>query len=49
MAMDYKKLFEKYKILLNEVQLSYGSAQEGIMRIESFNIASELMKSIEGP
>ncbi len=27
--------------------LSYGSAQESIMRIESFNIANELMKSIE--
>ena len=29
--------------------LSYGSAQESIMRIESSNIANELMKSIEGP
>jgi len=28
--------------------LSYGSAQESIMRIESSNIANELMKSIEG-
>ncbi|WP_419656313.1 restriction endonuclease, type I, R subunit type III [Desulfosarcina variabilis str. Montpellier] len=28
--------------------LSYGSAQESIMRIESANIASELVKSIEG-
>jgi len=28
--------------------LSYGSAQESIMRIESANIANELMKSIEG-
>jgi phosphatidylserine/phosphatidylglycerophosphate/cardiolipin synthase-like enzyme len=27
--------------------LSYGSAQESIMRIESSNIANELMKSIE--
>ena len=27
--------------------LSYGSAQESIMRIESHNIANELMKSIE--
>jgi len=27
----------------------YGSAQESIMRIESSNIANELMKSIEGP
>jgi superfamily II DNA or RNA helicase len=27
--------------------LSYGSAQESIMRIESFNIANELMKSME--
>jgi len=27
--------------------LSYGSAQESIMRIESFNIANELMQSIE--
>ena len=27
--------------------LSYGSAQESIMRIESPNIANELMKSIE--
>ncbi|MFZ2633535.1 MAG: DEAD/DEAH box helicase family protein [Desulfosalsimonadaceae bacterium] len=29
--------------------LSYGSAQESIMRIESINIAGELMKSIESP
>ena len=28
--------------------LSYGNAQESIMRIESSNIANELMKSIEG-
>jgi superfamily II DNA or RNA helicase len=28
--------------------LSYGSAQESIMRIESSNIANELMKSIDG-
>lgn len=28
--------------------LSYGSAQESIMRIESSNIANELIKSIEG-
>jgi phosphatidylserine/phosphatidylglycerophosphate/cardiolipin synthase-like enzyme len=28
--------------------LSYGSAQESIMRIDSANIANELMKSIEG-
>jgi superfamily II DNA or RNA helicase len=28
--------------------LSYGSAQESIMRIESSNIANELMKTIEG-
>jgi phosphatidylserine/phosphatidylglycerophosphate/cardiolipin synthase-like enzyme len=27
--------------------LSYGSAQESIMRIDSANIANELMKSIE--
>jgi hypothetical protein len=27
--------------------LSYGSAQESIMRIESYNIANELMKSLE--
>jgi phosphatidylserine/phosphatidylglycerophosphate/cardiolipin synthase-like enzyme len=27
--------------------LSYGSAQENIMRIESSNIANELMKNIE--
>ncbi len=27
--------------------LSYGSAQESIMRIESANIANELMKTIE--
>jgi hypothetical protein len=26
----------------------YGSAQESIMRIDSANIANELMKSIEG-
>ena len=29
--------------------LSYGSAQESIMRIESSNIANELIKSIESP
>jgi phosphatidylserine/phosphatidylglycerophosphate/cardiolipin synthase-like enzyme len=29
--------------------LSYGSAQESIMRIESSNIANELIKSIEQP
>ncbi|MCD6296981.1 MAG: DEAD/DEAH box helicase family protein [Deltaproteobacteria bacterium] len=29
--------------------LSYGSAQESIMRIESSNIANELLKSIENP
>ena len=29
--------------------LSYGSAQESIMRIESPNIANELIKSIESP
>ena len=29
--------------------LSYGSAQESIMRIESSNIANELIKSIEHP
>lgn len=29
--------------------LSYGSAQESIMRIESTNIANELIKTIEGP
>lgn len=28
--------------------LSYGSAQESIMRIESSNIANELIKSLEG-
>jgi hypothetical protein len=28
--------------------LSYGNAQESIMRIESSNIANELVKSIEG-
>ncbi len=29
--------------------LNYGSAQESIMRIESSNIANELIKSIEHP
>lgn len=29
--------------------LSYGSAQESIMRIESYNVANELIKSIEKP
>ena len=29
--------------------LSYGTAQESIMRIESSNIANELIKSIENP
>jgi len=29
--------------------LSYGSAQESIMRIENPNIANELIKSIETP
>ncbi|MGM0427876.1 MAG: TOTE conflict system archaeo-eukaryotic primase domain-containing protein [Thermodesulfobacteriota bacterium] len=29
--------------------LSYGSAQESIMRIESYNVANELIKSIENP
>ena len=29
--------------------LSYGNAQESIMRIESSNIANELIKSVESP
>jgi len=46
--MNYKELLEKYNLLLNENnRLSYGSAQESIMRIESDNIGNELIKSIE--
>jgi hypothetical protein len=42
--MDYKELFEKYNALLEQVdQLT----KENIMRIESSNIANELIKSIE--
>ncbi len=53
--MKYKELPEKYKLLLSENsrlteennRLSYGNDQESIMRIESPNIANELIKSIE--
>ena len=55
--MDYRELLEKYKLILSEnsrlikenerLNLSYGSAQESIMRIESHNISNELIKSLE--
>jgi type I site-specific restriction-modification system R (restriction) subunit len=43
-VMDYKTVWYGSINLL-----SYGSAQESIMRIESSNIANELIKSIESP
>jgi len=55
--MDYRELLEKYNLILSEnsrlikenerLNLSYGSAQESIMRIESHNISNELIKSLE--
>ena len=48
------KIHQKFAIMDQKIVwygsinlLSYGSAQESIMRIESFNIANELMKSME--
>jgi hypothetical protein len=42
--MDYRGLLEKYNVLLEQVERL---KKENIMRIESHNIANELMKSIE--